>query len=125
MRTYMDYNLKMRTATKNDILKLTSNSPFKTTMENVLNFVEVKYKRDPENVRKIVKSVWYRDFDRISEDIVIQKCSCKTMYLNRPIYSGMKIVVISKFNMFDFLYNVLKPEFCKDLRLIRSDTDSL
>ena len=39
------------------------------------------------------------------------ECACKTVYLNRPIYCGMKILDISKFHMFDVWYNVLKPEF--------------
>ena len=52
MRTYMDYNLKMRKETKNDIFKLASNSPFGKTMENVRNFGEVKFERDPDQVQE-------------------------------------------------------------------------
>jgi hypothetical protein len=94
-------------------------------MENVRHFGEVKFERDPEIVRKIVGSPWYKDFDIISEDIVMLECVCKTVYLNRPIYGGMKILDISKFHMFDIWYNLLKPEFGTNLKLIMTDTDSL
>ena len=37
----------------------------------------------------------------------------------------MKILDISKFHMFDMWYNLLKPEFGTNLKLIMTDTDSL
>lgn len=125
MRPYMDYNLKMRKATKNDIFKLACNSPFGKTMENVRNFGEVKFERNPDKVQEIASSLWNRDFDLISEDIVMLECACKTVYFNRQIPCGIKILDISKFHMFDVLYNLLKPEFGSKLKLIMTDTDSL
>ena len=48
----------------------------------------------------------------------------KTVLLNKPIYTGMKILNLSKFHMYYILYNLLKPIFGDAFTLTLMNTDS-
>ena len=100
-------------------------------MENVRKYRTVKFESNPNKVRKLVSSPFYEDIEIIEEidnkqasGIVMIETKQKTVLLNKLIYTGMKILDLSKFHMYDIWYNLLKPIFGDTLALTLMDTDS-
>ena len=44
--------------------------------------------------------------------------------MNKPIYLGLSILVISKILMYEFWYDYMKPKYNDNVRLCYVDTDS-
>ena len=53
------------------------------------------------------------------------KLNKKTVQLNKPIYAGFSILELSKYHMYDFHYNTMKPRYNENIELLMTDTDSL
>ena len=131
LQSYIDFNLQKGLETGQDLFKLENNSVFGKTMENVRKYRTVKFESNPNKVRKLVSFPFYEDIQIIEEidtpqvsGIVMIQSKHKTVLLNKPIYTGMKILDLSKFYMYDIWYNLLKPIFGDALALTIMDTDS-
>ena len=48
-----------------------------------------------------------------------------TIKINKPFYIGMSILDLSKWHMYNFHYNVMKPIFGKRINILYTNTDSL
>jgi hypothetical protein len=46
------------------------------------------------------------------------------MELNKPIYMGISILDYSKIHIYSFYYDVLKPKYQNNIKLVYIDTDS-
>ena len=57
--------------------------------------------------------------------MVLMKLNKKTVQLNKPIYAGFSILELSKYHMYDFHYNTMKPRYNENIELLMTDTDSL
>jgi hypothetical protein len=44
---------------------------------------------------------------------------------NKPIYAGFCVLEMSKWRMFKFVYEYLKPKFNNNVEIIQTDTDGL
>ena len=44
--------------------------------------------------------------------------------MNKPIYLGLSILEISKFLMYEFCYDYMKPKYGNNIKLCYMDTDS-
>ena len=117
LKPYIDFNLNKRLEIGQDLFKLGNNSVFGKTMENVRKYRNVKFVSDPVKVKTIVASPFYDESEIIQEDspegpgILMMETKQKIVKLCKPIYCGMKILDISKFNMYDIWYTLLKPIF--------------
>ena len=60
----------------------------------------------------------------ISEDLSIIEMKKTKVKMNKPIYSGLSILEISKTLMYEFWYNYMKPKYGNDVKLCYMDTDS-
>src|SRR5690606_14384587 len=61
-------------------------------------------------------------FDKNFEAIEMKK---EKVLMNMPIHVGFSILELSKFYMFEFYYDILKPHFKDKMNLLMTDTDSL
>lgn len=135
LKKYIDENTKHRMAATNtfekNFYKLLNNAVYGKTMENVDKRKEVHIVTSWERTNKnrlgaqdwIAKSNFH-SVSYFSEDMVaIQMKKVKVVY-DKPIYLGFCVLELSKWKMYDFHYNVMKPRFGENLELLYMDTDS-
>ncbi|KAL9958234.1 hypothetical protein ACROYT_G035222 [Oculina patagonica] len=131
MEPYIRMNTEFRKNAKNDFeknfYKLMNNSVFGKTMENLRNRVDIKIVRSDEinKIRKLVASPLYSRHVVFSNDLVGIDMRKSKLVLNKPVYTGMTILDVSKILMYDFFYNHLKKIYGPRSNLLYTDTDSL
>ncbi|KAL9953136.1 hypothetical protein ACROYT_G040499 [Oculina patagonica] len=131
MEPYIKMNTEFRKKAKNDFeknfYKLMNNSVFGKTMENLRNRVDIKIARSDETnkIRKLVASPFYSRHVLFSNDLVRIDIRKSRLFLNKPVYTGMTILDVSKILMYDFFYKEMKMEYGQRCELLYTDTDSL
>ena len=60
-----------------------------------------------------------------ARDLIIAERSKTSILLNKPVYTGVSVLDLSKLHMWSFWYDWLKPRFGDKVRLAYTDTDSL
>ena len=103
-----------------------NNSVFGKTMENLGNHVDVKIVRswEGDKIRRLVVSPSSARYDIIGNDLAGIYMHKPKLFLNKPVYKGMRILENSKIRMYDFFYNYLKAQYGPRCELIYTDTDS-
>jgi len=131
MEPYIRMNTEFRKQAKSnfetDFFKLMNNSVFGKTMENKRNRVDVKIVRrwEDDKVRKLISDPSYSSFALFSNDMAGIHMHKKRLVLDKPAYTGMSILEISKTLMYEFYYDYLKARYGPRCDLIYTDTDSL
>ena len=59
-----------------------------------------------------------------TENLVAIHSHKNKLFFNKPLFIGFAVLDYSKFLMYDFYYNVVKPYFQRDVTLLYTDTDS-
>ena len=128
IKSYVDKNTSLRTQAKNnfekDFFKLMNNSVFGKTIENIKNRVNVKLVNSDEKFKKLVAKPNYESRKIFNENLVSVHMKKTSLTMNKPVYLGMCILDLSKFIMFDFHYNYIKPKYGNKAKLLFTDTDS-
>jgi hypothetical protein len=126
---YIEYNTKMRAASKNDfeknLFKLMNNSLYGKTMENVRKRVNVKLVTTETDLIKAMASPTFQSQRTMNGDEVAVKKMMEVLTLNKPCYVGMCVLELSKFLMYRFHYCTIKEEYGHQSKLLFTDTDSL
>ena len=121
-------NTQLRKDAKNDFekdfLKLTSNSVFGKTMENVRNHRDIKTVTTDKRRSKLASEPNYQSTKYISEDLLIMEMKKVEVKMNKPIYLRQAILDISKTLKYEFWYDYINPKFDDKARLCYMDTDS-
>ena len=131
MEPYIRMNTEFGKNAKSDFeknsYKLMNNSVFGKTMENLRNRVDIKTVRSNETdkIRKLIGSPLYSRHVLFSKDLAGIDMQKSTLFLNKPVYTGMTILDNSKILMYDFFYNELKKQYGSKCELLYTDTDSL
>jgi len=103
-----------------------NNAVFGKTMENVRDRIEIKTAFDDKYFSKYVSKPNFHSSKVLVDDkMVLMKLNKKTVQLNKPIYAGFSILELSKYHMYDFHYNTMKPRYNENIELMMTDTDSL
>ena len=114
MKPYIYRNSKLRKEAKNDFerdfFKLTNNSVFAKTMENVRKHRDIKLVTTDEERNKLVSEPNYHTTKRFSENLLAIEMK-KKVKMNKPIYLGMSILDISKTLMYNFWYDYFKSKY--------------
>jgi hypothetical protein len=129
LKDYIDFNTKLRSASKNNFeknfFKLMNNSIYGKTMENLRKRVDIKLVSSEDDFLKLVASPYFQSHRIMNENLIAVKKVKKVLTLNKPCYVGMCILDISKTLMYDFHYNTVKKEYGDNAKLLFTDTDSL
>ena len=128
LKPYIDFNTEKRKQSKTDfekdLFKLMNNAVYGKTMEDVRKHTEFDLISTPERFQKCVNSPTYKARHIINENLVGVEKEKAVVELNKPIYMGLSILDYSKVHMYSFYYDVLKPKYQDDIKLIYTDTDS-
>lgn len=138
LKKYIDLNNLNRTKARNgfekDFYKLMNNSVYGKTMENVDKRKNIKIVTKWENegkrlgARALIASPFFHSMSKLDNDmVIIEMCKTRVFY-NKPIYLGFCILELSKWKMYDFHYDYMKPKYSNDHQRIclnYMDTDSL
>ena len=126
---YINFNTQKRMNAKNafekDFFKLSNNSVFAKTMENIRKRVDVRLVTDQKKLSKFVSKPAFVNSKIFSEDLVAVHKIKETLTLDRPAYVGMCILDLSKTLTYDFHYNYVKSRYNNKAKLLFTDTDSL
>ena len=120
-------NTELRKVASNDFekdfYKLMNNAVFGKTMENVRKHKYIKLVTTNKKRSKLVSEPNYHTMNLISENLSITEMSKIKVKMNKPIYLGLSILVISKILMYDFWYDYMKPKYNDNVKLCYVDTD--
>ena len=121
-------NTKLRKAAKNDfekdLFKLTNNSVFCKTMENIRKHKNIKLVTTDKKRIKLASEPSYHTINLISEDLSIIEMKKTKVKMNKPIYLSLSILEISKILMYEFWYDYMKSKYNDNVKLCYMDTDS-
>ena len=93
-------------------------------MENIRKHRNIKLVTTDKKINKLVSEPNYHTINLISEDLSIIEMNKTKVKMNKPIYSGLSILDISKILMYEFWYDYIKPKYGNDVKLCYMDTDS-
>jgi hypothetical protein len=128
MASYIDKNTNLRMKSKDEFsknfFKLMNNSVYGKTLENVRGYSNYKVCNDDQFMNQ-VKRPTYKGYTKISDNLIITDNNKEKIQFNKPIFLGCAVLDLSKYLMFDFLYNYIKPKYGDNARLCFTDTDSL
>ena len=128
LKPYIDMNIKLRKVVKKDfekdLFKLMNNSLFGKTMENVRKHRDIKLVTTDEKRNKLVLEPNYHTTKLFSENVLAIEMKKTKVKMNKPVYSGMSILDISKILMYKFWYDYFKPKYEDRAKLCSTDTDS-
>ena len=105
--------------------KLTNNSVFGKTLENIRNMVDIRLISSNKIVQKLAAKTNYDQYTIFDENLIAVDMKKTKLYFNKPIYLGMSILDLSKSLMYDFHYNYIKTKYGDKEKLLFTDTDSV
>ena len=121
-------NTELRELAKNDFEKdlftLMNNSVFGKTMENIRKHRDIKLVITDKRRSKLVSEPNYHKINYISEDLSIIEMNKTKVKMNKPIYSRLSILEISKILMYEFWCDYMRPKYGNNVKLCYMDTDS-
>ena len=128
LKPYIDMNTELRKLAKydfeKDLFKLMNNSVFGKIMENIRKHRDIKLVTTDKKRIKLVSEPNHHTMNYISEDLSVTEMNKTRVKMNKTIYLGLSILVISKILMYEFWYDYMKPKYGNDVKLCYMDADS-
>ena len=112
MEPYIRMNTEFRKQTtsdfERDLYKLLTNSVFVKTMENLRKRVDVKLVRanEKDQLRRLIASPAFARANIFDDDLAGIQMHKSRLVLNRPVYTGLCVLELSKHLMYDF-YSII------------------
>ena len=131
MEPYIRLNTELRKKATSDFernfFKLMNCPVFGKTMENLRNRTIVKLVRanKQKKLQKLLSDPLYDRSAVFGESLAGIQMHKDHILMNRPVYTGMCVLDLSKILMYDFYYNHLKAKYGSNCQLLYTDTDSL
>ena len=94
------------------------------TMENLRNRIYVKLVRNKKGYSKWTCKPSYMSHKTFDNDLVAIRKNKITLTLNKPAYTGMCILQLSKVLMYEFHYDYIKDKYGTNSILLFTDTGS-
>lgn len=129
LKPYIDSNTKRRAAAKSSFQKKfykdMNNSIFGKQLEDKRKHKIVKLVTCPRKLAKLVAKPNFSNSTIINENLVAVCMDKTSIKMDRPIYSGMSILDISKTLMYDFHYSKMVEYYGRDrIGISYMDTDA-
>ena len=128
LKPYIEFNAEKRKNARNDfekdIFKLLNNAVFGKTMEDKRKHLDFEIVSDERRFMKCVNNPSFKRSHTINEDLVGVEKQKPKLKLDKPIFIGMSILDLSKQHMYKFYYDVMKPKYGENIRMVYTDTDS-
>ena len=128
MKSYIDFNTRLRTKATNDFEKdfctLMNNSVFGRTMENIRRHKNIKLVTNREAYLKAVMKPNFKSGILFGESLMGCEMGKIKVVMNKPIYLGQAILDLSKIIMYEVHYDYMIPKYAGNLKLCYMDTDS-
>ena len=130
MKTYIDFNTKLRAAAANDFekdfFKLMNNAIFGKTMENIRKHKNFNLVTSEAQYLKTVMKPNFISGVRFDENLMGCEMGRIKVVMNKPVYLGQATLDLSKIVMCEFHYDYMTQKYSSDrLQLCYMDTDSL
>ena len=114
MKPSIELNTELRAKAKNDFkkdfFKLMNNSAFVKTIENVRNHRDIKLVTTEKRRNKLVSEPNYHTTKWFSEKLLATEMKKIKIKMNKPVYLGFSILVISKMLMYGFCLDYIEPK---------------
>ena len=128
LKPYIEFNTEKRKNARNDfekdIFKLLNNAVFGKTMEDKRKHLDFEIVSDERRFMKCVNNPSFKHSHIINENPVGVEKRKPKLKLDKPIFIGMSILDLSKQHMYKFYYDVMKPKYGDNIRMVYTDTDS-
>ena len=128
LKPYIEFNTEKRKNAWNDfekdIFKLLNNAVFGKTMEDKRKHLDFEIVSDERQFMKCVNSPSFKHSHIINENLVGVEKQKAQLKFDKPIFIGMSILDLSKQHMYRFYYDVVKPKYGDNIRMVYTDTDS-
>ena len=128
LKPYIEFNTEKRKNARNDfekdIFKLLNNAVFGKTMEDKRKHLDFEIVSDERRFLKCVNNPSFKHSHIINENLVGVEKRKPKLKLDKPIFIGMSILDLSKQHMYKFHYDVMKPKYGDNIRMVYTDTDS-
>ena len=128
LKPYIEFNTEKRKNARNDfekdMFKLLNNAVFGKTMEDKRKHLDFEIVSDERRFMKCVNNPSFKHSHIINENLVGVEKRKPKLKLDKPIFIGMSILDLSKQHMYKFYYDVMKPKYGDNIRMVYTDTDS-
>ena len=128
LKPYIEFNTEKRKNARNDfekdMFKLLNNAVFGKTMEDKRKHLDFEIVSDERRFMKCVNNPSFKHSHIINENLVGVEKQKPKLKLDKPIFIGMSILDLSKQHMYKFYYDVMKPKYGDNIRMVYTDTDS-
>lgn len=127
LKVFIDYCTQKRASStspfEKNVWKLTSNSTYGKTIENVRNYMQCSFLRSASHCGKKISESNFDHFKIVSENFVLTFSKYKSVLLNKPYAVGFSTLEWSKYFMYKAYYFDIAPRF-HAVKVLFSDTDS-
>ena len=93
-------------------------------MRNARKHRDSKLVTTNERKNQLVSEPNYHTTKWFSENVLTIEMKKIKVKINKPIYLGLSILVISKTLMYEFWYEYMKPKYADNVKLCYTDTDT-
>lgn len=128
LKPYIDFNSRKRQESKSkfssDFFKLCNNAIYGKFIEDIRKRTNVVAARDERKAHKLIAKPQYKGFKVLDENVTLVQSLKKVVKLNKPIACGFMVLENAKCIMGSFWYEILKPRYGSNIKLLLSDTDS-
>jgi len=129
LKSYIDINTKLRTKAESDFekdfFKLMNNSVYGKTIENVMKRQDIKFCIERKHALKYISKINFKRETIFSKNFVAIHMNKEKIKFNKPIYAGFCVLEMSKWIMYRFVYEYVKPKWNENVEICGGDTDSL
>ena len=115
MKTYVDFNTRLRAAATNDFVKdffkLMNNVVFGKAMENIRKRKNIKLITSESQYFKAVMKSNFKSGVHFDDNLMGCELGRVKVLMNKPVYQGQTILDLSKLIMYEFHYDYMIPKY--------------